>query len=601
MTKHRFCLILIAGIFVTATVSAQQLAPLNPAFTQFIREKHKGIIPSPIRMPSSAKIKTLNIYPTSYDLRTYNRCSAVQNQGSSGDCWAFAAISSAEGNLLPATQVNLSELHLANSSKFDYAIGDGGNIYMATAYMASWDGPVLESDDPFSDIRLTSPSTLPTYRHMQNTIIFPPRDSSTDNDLIKQCLMSYGPITTAVFWDHANYSWQTAAMYCPTSTNSNHEISIVGWDDNFSRTNFTSAGGNPPGDGAFLIKNSWGTSWGQSGFCWISYYDANILTEGACHRALEPITNYQHIYQYDPLGWIQGFGFESPTGYAACIYTAEAAEQIQAVSFYAASTDSSYEVSVCLDPTTSPLTNNVSAITSGITSYAGYVTIPLTQPVSVTAGQKFAVILKITTPDYQFPIPVETAIDGYSSAASASAGETYVSSDGIVWEDATSIDPSLSVCLKAFGRPTTTTCSISGNINLGEDFGKLSYMPTQAQLLNTDGASSRISFPLKRHLNGDYQIDWVPMGVVKLRVKGDHYLASTAIVDTSNGSTSTNFNLTNGDANGDNKVNLFDIVSLDMNFGKSSTTADLNGDGLVNLFDYMIIDIKFGAQGSNDL
>ena len=601
MTKHRLGCILLAVILITTTVSAQQLAPLNPAFTQFINGEHKGIIPSTIKMPLSANVRSLGIYPTSYDLRTYNRCSAVRDQGSSGDCWAFAAISSVEGNLLPDVPVNLSELHLANSSKFDYTIGDGGNLYMSTAYLASWDGPVLESDDPFSDTRLTSPNTLPTYRHMQNTILLPSRNSYTDNDLIKQCLMTYGPITTAVYWSNSYYSWQTAAMYCPLSTNSNHEISIIGWDDNFSRTNFTSMGGTPPGDGAFLFKNSWGTSWGQSGFGWISYYDANIFTEGACHRALEPLTNYQHIYQYDPLGWTESVGYNSPMGYAACIYTAEAAEQIQAVSFYAASTNSSYEIYVCLDPTTSPVTSNASVTTSGTTSYAGYTTIPLSQPASVTAGQKFAVILKITTPGYQFPIPVEMAISGYSSAASASAGQSFVSPNGITWQDATKIDSSLSVCLKAFGRPTSATCSISGNINLGEDLGKLSYMSTQAQLLNTAGADSPLSFTLKRHLNGAYQVDWVPLGVVKLRVKGEHYLASTAIVDTGDGSISTNFTLTNGDADGNNRVNLFDIVALDMNFGKSSTAADLNGDGVVNLFDYVIIDENFGAQGSNDL
>ena len=56
-------------------------------------------------------------------------------------------------------------------------------------------------------------------------------------------------------------------------------------------------------------------------------------------------------------------------------------------------------------------------------------------------------------------------------------------------------------------------------------------------------------------------------------------------------------NLVNGDADGNNAVNLFDFVVLDSNFGKSDDMADLNGDGTVNLFDYVVIDQAFGAQG----
>ncbi len=54
--------------------------------------------------------------------------------------------------------------------------------------------------------------------------------------------------------------------------------------------------------------------------------------------------------------------------------------------------------------------------------------------------------------------------------------------------------------------------------------------------------------------------------------------------------------LTNGDADGDGMINLFDFVVLDMNFGTTNPMADLDGSGLVNLFDYVIIDSNFGAQ-----
>ena len=74
-------------------------------------------------------------------------------------------------------------------------------------------------------------------------------------------------------------------------------------------------------------------------------------------------------------------------------------------------------------------------------------------PISLTIGDDFAVVVKFTTPGYSWPIPIEYPISGYSDAATANAGESYVGSDGSSWTDITSIWSNTNVCIKAVAGP----------------------------------------------------------------------------------------------------------------------------------------------------
>lgn len=605
MANHHRISFILGAFLLAFNLQAQELAPINPAFTKALNE-HSKMLPSPVLLPPyKPNVHTLAVYPAIYDLRIAGRSAPVRNQLAANDCWAFSCMASLEGRLRPTDTTDTSEKNLGNRHGFDWLPDTGGNSGMAAAYLARWDGPVLESDDPFNDTVFVSPATLPAYAHVQEDILLPPRMSASDNDVIKYCVTNYGPVAADLYWDDYSYTPLTGSIYVDFLQAASHEVSIIGWDDNFSKTNFKMTNGMPPGNGAFLFKNSWGIYWGLIGYGWVSYYDANLAQSASCISVVQPASNYQHIYQYDPLGFTRMVGYSQDSAYGAAIYTAQAAEQIQAVSFYTPVANTGYQAMIYLNPTTSPVVGTAYGTTTGTIAYPGYHTITLATPVAVTSGQKFSVVVKWTTPGHNYPISFEGVIDGYTSGATASPGQTYISKAGTSWTDLVASYPNASVCIKAFGKPTGTTRTISGQVTLNKYVGDARYESLTAQVKRTDVSGPTVTIPLTRSITGAYNIDWLTSGKYSVRVSGSHFPAITLTglnVLTSN-LTGQNLALPNGDADGNGQVNLFDFVQLDLAFGQtgSNLPADLDGSNAVNLFDYVVVDQYFGVLASTPL
>ncbi|MDD1645278.1 MAG: lectin like domain-containing protein, partial [Methanomicrobiales archaeon] len=293
-------------------------------------------------------------FPATYDLRTLGRVSSVKDQGSCGSCWAFASYGSLESTLLTGESWDFSEDNLKNLHGFDLAPCSGGNSDMSTAYLARWSGPVSEADDPYSASSTSSPTGLTVRKHVQEVYYIPARASATDNDNIKTAVQNYGALYSTVFWSSTYYNSVNRAYYYTGTSSSNHAIAIVGWDDNYDRTKFPTAA---PGNGAFIVKNSWGSSWGASGYFYVSYYDAQIGKDNTVFTA-QATTNYNRVYQYDTLGWTNSLGYGSNTAWFANVYTAAADENLAAVSFYTPTINSAYQVQVYRDPTTGPISTS---------------------------------------------------------------------------------------------------------------------------------------------------------------------------------------------------------------------------------------------------
>ena len=473
-------------LLVVSTVSRAEdvatSAPLNPALLAYMSKKASlkaqtstatapphafGYIPEPIdysylrgqQVPQAFQRLAL---PASFDLRTLGKVTPVRDQGSCGACWTFATMGSAESELLPGETRDFSENNLKNTAGWLWGACDGGNGTMATAYLARWSGPVNESDDPYNDSSTTSPPGLPVQKHYQDITLIPGRANATDNNNIKQALMSYGAVYTSYYHDDAYYSPTGYGYYYTGSTTSNHAVTIVGWDDTFSASRFPTA---PPGNGAFIIKNSWGAGWGESGFFYISYYDTRMgMDSNYAFKAPETTANYNRVYQYDPLGGTSGVGYSSTTAWGANIFTAAASENLSAVAFHAPALNSAYEIDIYTNATSGPTSGTLAGTTTGTLTEAGYHTVKLTTPVPLTNGQKFAIVLKLTSPDYSWPISVEKPIAGVVSPT-ANAGESYISSSGTSWTDITTISgyANTNVCIKGFTAvpPDTTPPTVT--------------------------------------------------------------------------------------------------------------------------------------------
>ena len=421
-------------------------------------------------------------YPFSYDLRITSpiKVTPIGNQGNSGCCWAFATYGSLESCLLPSETRDFSENNLKNTHGFDWDPNiDGGNGDISTAYLARWSGPINDADDPYNDTSTTSASNLTVQKHVQEVIKLP----DCDKNEIKNAITTYGGVFTSMRWEDIYYNSDSYAYYDyypndwkTVGKGNNHAVTIVGWNDNYLKSNFKNV---PSGNGAWIVKNSWGTSFGEQGYFYVSYYDSNFARSNYVFNNAEPTNNYQRKYEYDRFGDVMHYGYGSTTAWIANVFTAEASEPLVAVSFYALNAGTSYTIKIYNNVGYSPIEGSLAVTTTGTIAKAGYHTVKLPSYVTLAAGVKFSVVIKLTTPKYNYPMAFEVNYPGYSSNAPAvNSGQSFSSKDGIKWEDlynATDTDTykgnivdltNFKACIKAFTRtaPVITQQPVSQTV-----------------------------------------------------------------------------------------------------------------------------------------
>ena len=353
---------------------------------------------------------------------------ALRDQNPYGTCWAFSTMGLAEFDLINDgifdKNIDLSELQLAyftnnsvvdplGGTQGDYTryydniasenfLNHGGNYELAMRRLSQWSGAASESDVPYTDADAVLKNGLDDsyaysrdVAHLENVYRI---NIKSQPDDVKQQIMEHGAVGVLYTHyysgeNHINNSYFDSAS--TVGAGGGHAVMIVGWDDNYSKDNF-SGSTKPQNNGAWLIRNSWGSDY--LGYFWMSY-ETNSLTDTAWAFDFAPADDYDNNYQYD--GALQT-ATDSYYNQVANVYTVAekqgvASETLKAVSLSfmkTANVNYTIEVYTDLSDTSNPESGTKSAVVEGQTAYAGYYTIPLEDEVILQPGSSYAIVLK---------------------------------------------------------------------------------------------------------------------------------------------------------------------------------------------------------------
>ena len=377
-------------------------------------------------------------FPSKYDPRGNHMVSlGIEDQGGSETCWAFATAAAMESNLIKkgyATEdINLSENHIAyffyNRQKdpIGYTAGDenrispfilwyknGGTLTGTAIALTTWAGVIKEPAG--EDVQgVYVPKALPAkdcykadYR-VVNTYFY---DKTSSVDTIKEAVSNYGAVAAGMYFDPSSYNQATAAYYCKDEISNKkgetilgHAVAIVGWDDDYPKSNFNSKN-RPVSNGAWIVKNSYGTDprLSKEGYWYISYEDKNLNEFVAYDMAPASLT-YDHNYQYDGTGVPASYkSLKGGNETIANVFKAKGSgkgynEELKAVSVQTFTTNVKYSLQIYTGVTSSTNPTKGKKMFSkpqtGVLKNAGYNQIVLNRPVTLTAGEKYSVVITL--------------------------------------------------------------------------------------------------------------------------------------------------------------------------------------------------------------
>lgn len=438
-----------AGIAVAAEF---EVAPLNPEFEAYLAQRDQslylsvtpegyplGYIPPPVDLKAlnpgwgakkaEAQAAPLAL-PTAWDWRAHNGVTPVRDQLACGSCWTFGNLGSLESRLKILNRThpnyNFSEENM-NSAHLPWLVQrcEGGNTHLALSYLTNVvkrtstrrfeKGYLDERQDPYVATGAHNPALeADTTRPLPVGRITGARWISSNATEMKNAIYTKGPIVTAYYAESPNgphwYANNTIYHYPGYTGNTNHEVLIVGWDDNKPHPTGS-------GKGAWLIKNSWGPFNSMGGYFWLTYGSAKVGSDGMYYINARPYVATEYLYMEDKPGLIATIGCGSNVAYGLNVFIPKnPGEKLTQVEFFSPFKNMPYTIKVwgtVTSTSTSATASKLLASKTGTGQEPGYYTVPLTTPIPLTVNKKYAVEIRFQGPaGNQMPIPTATTIPG---------------------------------------------------------------------------------------------------------------------------------------------------------------------------------------------
>ncbi|MDD6213507.1 MAG: InlB B-repeat-containing protein [Clostridiales bacterium] len=464
-------------------------------------------IPNTPTAPSLSNKKASAVYSISLnedlpDTYVTENLPAIRQQNPYGTCWTFSCLALAEINmkLSEGISADLSELHLSYFSyqyipdplgglegdivtfldTSDNILNMGGNHIFAFNTLNTWKGAASEDTLPYSQSKEVISSgadpdlAYESTAHLKNVYRFRIKN---DPQEAKKLIQQYGAVSISYYHDKNSFDKEHNSLYqANCKKTANHDVAIVGWDDSFPAENFVQTA---PGDGAWLIRNSWGKDAEcEQGYFWMSYYDTSI---GAEAYALECVSQdspeyYDNNYQYDGSIW-SAYLEDVDIVVGANVFTVRnSREELKAVSIDTNSVLQDYKIEIYRnltdpnDPSSGTLVNT----TTGSLRFAGIYTIPLSDTVYLLQDDTYSVVVTLRKPGGKASLAQEDVLNLknlLSAETSAKPGQSFLYFDE-AWMDYGDY-ANANLRIKAFtntiGFPETTLSQDSLSLHIGQE------------------------------------------------------------------------------------------------------------------------------------
>ena len=359
----------------------------------------KGENNSPVDEKPEPKLEANGKVYRKYDLRELNAVSKIKNQFRDGGCRSFAALGALESHIKLKTgvELDLSENNFENRQGFYFGtnnIRQGRNRNSDLPYLVNY-GPILEEDDPYIPMKgeggegnyltqeqVNAAAKNPVLKdgvkqimgfEFLKTVDTAKVSSAEDDELlqIKEAIAKNGGVVADMYMAHDGnktfpytdvkyYNPETKAYYFDGKDSdriskyrlvetdgikygANHAITIVGWDDDFSKDNFIT---KPEIDGAWIVRDAQSEAFGDKGYFYVSFQSVSMGENP--YVFTEVIEPQYSVYQHDELaftGYREGINFATDEKDVLFNrYKAGSDSKIDKVGFYTTKKNAEYEV-----------------------------------------------------------------------------------------------------------------------------------------------------------------------------------------------------------------------------------------------------------------